>query len=88
MNKNIKDLENKFTWGKIIKIHTIGNFQIVEYEDQEENKILYHVYVNFDDMNISYYDLESALIFAIAYNKSKNHNTSNYATKFFMKMLV
>jgi len=86
MDKKLKDLENQFTWGKVIKIHTIKNFQIVEYEE-EENNILYSVHIDFENKHISYTDLESALIFAIAYNKSENHNTSRYATEFFIKML-
>lgn len=86
MNKNIEELKNNFSWGTVKNINSIGDYQIIEYED-DEKEIYYKSYVNFKDTGVSYKTLESALILAIAYNTSKNMNESMYATDFFKKMI-
>ena len=61
-----------FTWGELIKIHTIGEYDIIEYFDKDEDgkttiTIQFHLYVFNEDTCRSYDSLDEALLGAIAY---------------------
>lgn len=60
-------IEKEFTWGNVIKIHCIREYQIVEYIDKRDKKTYYHGYINYSDTNHSYLSLDSALIGCIGY---------------------
>lgn len=62
-----------FHWGKIIEIHEIGPYKIIEYDSYETGssprkvtgKILFHV----EDAESSYLSLDDAIVGAIVYRK-------------------
>lgn len=89
-----KDKSN-FTWGKLIKLHEIGDYTIGEYHpritkgcelthkinyDEKE----YHCWINDEDINISADTLDNALILAIAY---KHDGCNSHAGEYFIKMI-
>lgn len=81
----MKDIiEKEFTWGNVIKIHYIGEYQIVEYIDKRDKKTFYHGYINYSDINRSYSSLDSALIGCIGY---KREGGNGKAAMYFDKMI-
>ncbi len=70
------DKRHGFTWGKIVQIHRIGEFQIVEYHDELERshpsypefeKVPYfHPFVSGKDTSVCGDTLEQALVIAIS----------------------
>lgn len=83
----VKFIEEEFHWGKVIKTHTIGEFQIIEYEaifNGKNEGIRFHPYINFNDTNYSYYTLDEAIIGVIAY---KHDGYNSQAAMFFTKMI-
>ena len=94
--KKLNELtSNQYTWGKIIEIHEVGIYIIVEYKaikfdgcspvepkEYEENSS-FHPYVNGDDNNESFNSLDHALAAAICINNNEKTRASNY----FMKMI-
>ena len=77
-------IEKEFTWGKVIDIHCIGEYQIVEYIDKRDKKTYYHGYINYSDTNHSYLSLDSALIGCIGY---KHEGGNGKAAMYFEKMI-
>ena len=77
-------IEKEFTWGNVIKIHCIGEYQIVEYIDKRDKKIYYHGYINYSDTNCAYLSLDSALIGCIGY---KHEGGNGKAAMYFEKMI-
>ena len=77
-------IEKEFIWGNVIKIHCIGEYQIVEYIDKRDKKIYYHGYINYSDTNCSYLSLDSALIGCIGY---KHEGGNGKAAMYFEKMI-
>ena len=60
--EKIEYLKKSFPWGEIIKIHTVGEYQIIEYKEKgEDGEIYFHVYIDFMDKNESYETLDKAL---------------------------
>ena len=62
----------KFPWGKIIKTHSIGSYDIVEFKwsnDYREyaGKTGFSVFANQQDINQSAFTLEGALLLGIAW---------------------
>ena len=55
----IEYLTESFSWGAVIDIHIIGEYQIVEYECKDG--ICFHAYINYNDTSISYNSLDEAL---------------------------
>jgi hypothetical protein len=84
-DEKVKFIEESFSWGKVIKTHNIGEYQIIEYVDKE-NQILFHIYINFKDNGCSYKSLDAALIGVITQNKIEV-NAARHATNFIFKML-
>lgn len=77
-------IEREFTWGNVIKIHCIGEYQIVEYINKMDSKTYYHGYINYSDINNSYLSLDSALIGCIGY---KHEGGNGKAAMYFEKMI-
>jgi hypothetical protein len=79
-----------FTWGRVIAIHNIGEYRIIEHlERAHEGSSLttevsdvhcFHV----DGINISSYSLDEALVSAISYKYTGPNSQAGY---FFLKML-
>ena len=72
----------QFSWGDIINVHLIEDYQIIEAIYHGE--IRYHPYVNFKDMHCSYESLEKAIVGAISY---KYDGPNSKADVYFWKMI-
>jgi hypothetical protein len=81
MSSTIKDLKEApgwFNWGKIIKIHEVGRYAVVEFEPnivnvyrdgryvKEKEAQGFHVYVDGKDTNMGASTLEGAFLLAMA----------------------
>jgi hypothetical protein len=86
---------NKYPWGLVITVHSIGEYDIIESYPNEYkngrgtgeidyNHKQYHPYINGKDTNHSYYTLEGALIGAIA---QKFDGLNSQAAMYFCKMV-
>lgn len=56
-------ITENFVWGKVIKIHTISDFQIIEAD--REGVTYFHVYIDFNDTNNSADTIDEAIITAL-----------------------
>lgn len=83
-DEKLELIEKEFTWGNVIAIHCIGEYQIIEYIHKKENKTYYHGYINYSDTNYSYLSLDSALIGCIGY---KYEGGNGKAAMYFEKMI-
>lgn len=83
-DEKLELIREEFTWGRVIDIHCIGEYQIVEYEDKRTNEHLWHGYINYSDTNASYYSLDSALIGCIG---RKYEGANGKAAMYFEKMI-
>lgn len=59
--EKVKYIEKSFSWGKVLNIHLIGDYQIIEYIERGEERRLFHGYFRFNDMHTSYETLDKAL---------------------------
>lgn len=75
-------IRSEYCWGKVKKIHCVGEYQIVE--AIKDNKTHWHGYINYKDTNISYDSLDSALAGCIGY---KYEGGNGKAAMYFCKML-
>lgn len=75
-------IEREYHWGKVLEIHCIGEYQIVE--AIEDNEIHWHGYINYKDTNTSYYSLDSALVGCIG---RKHEGGNGKAAMYFCKMI-
>lgn len=82
--EKLRLIKEEYTWGRVIDIHCIGEYQIVEYEDKRTNEHLWHGYINYSDTNASYYSLDSALIGCIG---RKYEGANGKAAMYFEKMI-
>jgi hypothetical protein len=70
---DLEELKNgaPYTWGKLIKIHEIGDYAIVEalwYDRTNKvSEVKYHSYVNKKCTGHAFSSLDEALIYAISY---------------------
>lgn len=85
-DEKIQYINGEFVWGIIVKIHCIGDYQIIEYTDGKDKEDKFHVYINFQDTSSSYSTLDNALIGAITQNKLEA-NEARWASSFIQKML-
>lgn len=76
--------KNDMPWGLIIKIHKIGDYQIIEYTEVETEKTYYKPLVNNNDTHHSFQSLDRALIHAVAY---KYDGVNTRADIYYAKML-
>lgn len=75
--EKIKFIETEYHWGKVIKTHCIGDYQIIEDDNNE-----FHLYIEFKDTCVSYPSIDTALIGGICrkYDGS-NEQLSIYVCK-------
>ena len=59
--------------GRVIKIHNMSNFDIVEYVN-DDDEVMFHVYVDRKNYNISFNSIDKALLYAIC--AKYEHSTS------------
>lgn len=75
---------NKYWLGPITKIHEIGEYAFVEYNDAEDGEQRYSIFVNGENTNNSTNSLDHAMVLAIAY---KHDGCNTRADSYFMKMI-
>lgn len=80
--EKLQFIAEEYTWGKVIKIHCIGEYQIVE--AIKDNKSQWHGYINYLDTNVSYLSLDSALVGCIGI---KYEGGNGKAAMYFNKMV-
>jgi hypothetical protein len=55
-----------YTWGKVVKVHEVGEYNIVEYKDLDNGATKFHGYIKRDgetqDTNQAFQTLDEALI--------------------------
>ena len=86
---DLQELKNgeKFTWGNLIAIHTIGQYDIVEYDciyRGENTGRRFHIYIDGKSQSRAYQSMDAALVGCIAV-KADGLNTK--ADVYFMKMI-
>ena len=95
---NLQELKQgaEFTWGEVLTLYEVGEYDIVEYYPWEVegnivlsgkadyNKLRYHYYVGGRDTSHSTDTLDAALAGAIAY---KHEGASSPAGVYFIRML-
>jgi len=86
----VKWLFSETEWlGKTVKLHKIGEYQIVEYKSRNNDGTLekqssFTTYINYESCGYSYESLDRAIVGSIAY-KHEGHHT--YADRYFMRMI-
>jgi len=84
-----------FSWGEFSKIHTIGEYDIVEFHPFKRNgaritsqpdfgTVNFHGYLNGKDVSQSWRSIDAALVGLIAYNHDGANSQAGY---YFMKMI-
>lgn len=81
-DEKIDLIEREYHWGEVVKIHCVGEYQIVE--AIKDQKMHYHGYINYKDTNTSYYSLDSALVGCIG---RKHEGGNGKAAMYFCKMI-
>jgi hypothetical protein len=85
-----------YPWGKLVEIHEIGEYIIVEYKSnvyrnsqavhtEHEEKSTWHPYTNAKDTSCSFESLDAALVGAIA---RKHDGLNTKADVYFMKAVL
>lgn len=72
----------EYTWGKVVNIHCVGEYQIVE--AIKDNETHWHGYIDYKDTNVSYFSLDSALVGCIGI---KYEGGNGRAAMYFNKMV-
>ena len=81
--EKIKLITNEYSLGKVIKVHCIGEYQIVEAIGRD-GETHWHGYINYRDTNTSYSSLDSALIGCIGI---KYEGGNGKAAMYFCRMV-
>lgn len=86
--ERLKAMKGTFVWGKVIAIHTVGEYQIVEYVDKHhedgENGISFHGAIDWADAHVSFNSLDEALVGLVA---RKYEGDNSCAGEYFFRML-
>lgn len=80
--EKIEYLKTVFTWGNVINVHCIGEYQIIEAEYNGE--IDYYGYIDYNDIHFSYKSLDEALIGIIGIKYDGGETKAPY---YFAKMI-
>ena len=80
--EKLRLIEEEYSWGNVLNIHCIGEYQIVE--ATKENKTHWHGYIDYKDTNTSYDSLDSALVGCIGI---KYEGSNGKAAMYFCKMV-
>lgn len=95
MNKKLETIINKYVWGPVITVHTIGIYDIVEHHPSiiedgrgtgkyDHKKSQFHPYIDGNDTCHGYDTLEEAIVGAIA---QKFDGLNSQAAYYFSKMI-
>lgn len=89
----VKASPRRYTWGPALAIHEIGEYAIVEYQENPVSnpkpdwvsRVLFHGYINGRDTNEAFESLDAALVGMIA---RKHDGINSRAAGYFMKMIA
>lgn len=93
LGKMVNFEEGTFTWGKMVCVHEIGDFQVVEYyprmgkhtnEYRYGDVVEFHPFVNAQDMEMAFQTLDEALLAAIIFKRAGNKITARHVTGFIL----
>ena len=89
LNPTTTDLDKlkngaRFAWGRVIMIHEIGSYAVVEAMSDSEHEIQYHSYIDGRSCAHAYPTLDAALAGCIAY---KHEGCNHRADWYFIKMI-
>lgn len=88
--ERIQAIKGAFVWGKVVKVHTVGEYQIAEYiskssvKDPEAGETEFHGYIGWSDEHVSFYSLDEALVGLVA---RKYEGCNSRAADYFFRML-
>ena len=74
----------EFSQGGIIGIHSIGEYQVIEYLSKMNDKVMFTTYLYYARTAHSYYSLDEALIGCITY---KQEGANSQACEYICKMI-
>lgn len=70
-------IKQDFPWGQVVKIHNIGEYQIIEYINSG-GEFSFHTYINYESTSRSYETLEKAITGVIVYKYDGANSQVNY----------
>lgn len=93
-----EDGHKNFVWGRIVAVHEVGEYQIVEYvrnqhgnesddeyaSDLAQHPTSFHPYIKGDDTSRSYRSLDEALVGVVAY---RHDGLNSQAAHYFGRMI-
>lgn len=82
--EKIELITKEYTWGDVVKVHCIGEYQIVEAIGKTDRETQWHGYINYRDTNTSYSSLDSALVGCIGI---KYEGGNGRAAMYFCRMV-
>lgn len=82
--EKIELISKEFTWGEVVKVHCIGEYQIIEAIGRKDGETQWHGYINYRDTNTGYSSLDSALVGCIGI---KYEGGNGKAAMYFCKMV-
>ena len=82
--EKIELISKEYTWGDVVKVHCIGEYQIVEAIGKRDGKVQWHGYINYRDTNTGYSSLDSALVGCIGI---KYEGGNGKAAMYFCRMV-
>lgn len=82
--EKIELIVKEYTWGKVVKVHCIGEYQIVEAIGKRSGETQWHGYINYRDTNTSYSSLDYALVGCIGI---KYEGGNGRAAMYFCRMV-
>ena len=82
--EKIELITKEYTWGNVVNVHCIGEYQIVEAIGKRDKETQWHGYINYRDTNTSYSSLDSALVGCIGI---KYEGGNGRAAMYFCKMI-
>lgn len=82
--EKIELISKEYTWGDVVNVHCIGEYQIVEAIGKRDEEVQWHGYINYRDTNTSYSSLDSALVGCIGI---KYEGGNGKAAMYFCRMV-
>lgn len=82
--EKVQLIEKEYTWGEVVKVHCIGEYQIVEAIGKKNGERHWHTYIDFQDTHFTYNSLDSALLNCICI---KYEGINSKAAMYFCRMI-
>jgi len=71
-DEKVKYIISEYTWGKVRRVHEISNFIILE-----DERINFHIYIDYKDACRSASTLDMAIVAALAYKYDSNNTKAD-----------